>query len=318
MKPLGSGRGHKDIMAKFLRSIGTSATLGAALLVLSIEVIAPRLPPYAGLPDLRASRSLTLPASPTLRLDNSDGAIRVMTTAGASEVRVDVEIKMYALNDRADLPALERYLESLVLARSDAGDLTITTEPLKRPESMALQVAYTVHVPEGTNIDITGSNGNIWVGEGCGEVRVHSGNADIEILEPGGAVIAQSTNGRIRVVDATNSTTLQTVNGNILAEVRDGILEASSINGRIKTRVLDPSVSGCVLNSENGGIEVILGNDVSFTVDATAQRGSIRSDFAVDGAGGRRTARTLRGSVGDGETKLNLTTGNGNIWLARG
>ncbi len=305
-------------MAKFLRSVGTSATLGAALLVLSIELIAPRLPPYAGPPDLRASRSLTLPASQTLRLDNPDGAIRIMTTDGVSEIGVDVEIKMYALNDRADRPALERYLDSLVLTQSGAGDLSITTEPLKRPESMALQVAYTVHVPRGTHIDITGSNGNIWVGEGCGEVRIHSGNADIEILEPRGAVIAQSTNGRIRVVDATKSTTLQTVNGNILVEVRDGVLEASSINGKTKTHVLDPSVSGCVLNSENGGIEVLLGNDVSFTVDATAQRGSVRTDFAVEGAGGRRTTRRLRGTVGEGETKLNLTTGNGNIWLLRG
>ncbi len=305
-------------MSKFLRSIATSATLAAALLVLGIEVIAPRLPPYAGPPDLRASRSLTLPPSQTVRLDNSDGAIHVITTEGVREVQVDVEIKMYALNNRADLPALERYLESLVLAQSDAGSLTITTEPLKRPESMALQVAYTVHVPRGTHIDITGSNGNIWVAQGCGEVHIHSGNADIEILEPLGAVIAQSTNGRIHVVDATNSTTLQTVNGNILAEMRDGVLEASSTNGRIRTRVLDSGVSGCVLSSENGGIEVLLGDEVSFTVDATAQRGGIRSDFAIDGAGARRTTRTLRGTFGEGETKLNLTTGNGSILLARG
>ncbi len=305
-------------MVKFLRSVAASATLGAALLVLGIEVIAPRMPPYAGPPDLRASLSLTLPASQTVHLDNSDGAIRIMTAAGASEVQVDVEIKMYALNNRADLPALETYLATLVSAETYAGGLSIVTEPLKRPESIALQVAYTVYVPRGTHIDITGSNGNIWIAEGCGEVRVHSGNADIEILGPRGAVIAQSTNGRIRVVDATKSTTLQTVNGNILVEVRDGVLEASSTNGTIKTHVLDPGVSGCVLNSENGGIEVLLGSEVSFTVDATAQRGSVRADFAVEGLGGRRSTRTLRGTVGEGATKLNLSTGNGSIWLARG
>ncbi len=306
-------------MTIFLRSVGTSATLGVALLVLGIEVIAPRLPPYAGPPDLRASRSMTLPPSHTLHLDNSDGAVRITTTDSASEIKVDVEIKMYALNDRADTPALERYLDSLVaLARTEAGGLSITTEPLKRPASMAIQAAYTVHVPQGTNIDITGSNGNIWVAEGCGEVRVHSRNADIEILKPRGAVIAQSTNGRISVSDTTKSTTLQTVNGNILAAVRAGVLEASSTNGKIKTHVLHPSVSGCVLNSANGGIEVLLGTGVSFTVDATAQRGTVRTDFTVNGAGAARTTRTLRGTLGDGETKLNLTTGNGNIWLVGG
>ncbi len=196
--------------------------------------------------------------------------------------------------------------------------LRLTTEPLERPGTLALQVEYTVQVPLGTNIDITGSNGNIWVAEGCGRVAVHSRNADIEILEPRGTVIARSTNGRISVFDARQSTTLQTVNGNIVAELLDGVLEASSTNGSITTRVLDARVSGCVLNTENGAIKVELGEGVSFTVDASAERGSVRSDFTVDRAGGPRRTRSLQGSVGDGKTKLNLTTGNGSIWLARG
>ena len=305
-------------MGRFLRSGGTAFILAAAVLVFTIEILAPRLPPYAGPPDLRASRSLTLPSAQTLLLDNADGAIRVVTAEAASEISVDVEIKMYALNDSADLATLRRYMESLVEARSAPGRLEITTEPLERPQAIALQVAYRVRVPQGTNIEITGSNGNIWVAEGCGQVSVHSSNADIEILGPRGAVIAQSINGRIRVIDAQSSTTLQTVNGNILARLLDGVLEASSTNGAITTHVLDPSVSGCVLYSENGGIKVILPDDISFTIDASAQRGTVRSDFPIESATGARRTKSLHGQFGDGETKLNLTTGNGNIWLARG
>lgn len=292
--------------------------LAAAVLVFTVEILAPRLPPYAGPPDLRTTRSLTLPSAQTLLLDNADGAIRVVTVEAASEISVDVEIKMYALNDSADLATLRRYMESLVEARSAPGRLEITTEPLERPRAIALQVEYRVRVPQGTNIDIIGSNGNIWVAEGCGQVSVHSGNADIEILGPRGAVIARSINGRIRVIDAQSSTTLQTVNGNILARLLDGVLEASSTNGAITTHVLDPRVSGCVLNSENGAIKVILADDISFTIDASAQRGTVRSDFPVERAAGARRTKSLRGKFGDGETKLNLSTGNGNIWLARG
>ena len=79
-------------MAKFLRSVATATTLGAALLVLGIEVIAPHMPPYAGPPDLRASRSLTLPRAQTVHLNNSDGAIRILTAADAREVEVEVEV----------------------------------------------------------------------------------------------------------------------------------------------------------------------------------------------------------------------------------
>ena len=305
-------------MARFLRSVGTSGILGLAVLVFAIEVLAPRLPPYAGPPDLRLSRSLTLPSADTLHIDNSDGSIRVVTQADRSEISIEVRIKVYALNDAADMRMMERYSESLVQAESSAASLRLITEAVKRPETLALQVEYTVHVPLETNINITGSNGNIWVAEGCGEVSVHSRNADIEILEPQGAVIAQSTNGRISVIDAQNSTTLRTVNGNIFAEMLDGALEASSTNGTIKTHVLDPRVSGCVLNSENGGIKVILDEGISFTVDASAERGSVQSDFAIGRAQGSRKTRSLHGSVGDGETKLNLSTGNGSIWLARG
>ena len=305
-------------MGRFLRSVGTSVTLGAAVLVFTVEILAPRLPPYAGPPDLRASRSLTLPSARTLRLDNADGAIRVVTAQGASEIAVDVEIKIYALNDSADLATLQRYMESLVKAQSAPGRLEIITEPLERPGALALQVEYRVRVPQGTNVHITGSNGNIWIAEGCGEVSVHSGNADIEILEPRGAVIAQSTNGRIQVIGARKNTTIQTVNGNILARLLDGALEASSTNGAIQTHVLAQSVSGCVLSSENGGIKVILTGDISFTIDASAQRGSVRSDFPVERAAGARRTKSLHGKFGGGGTKLNLTTGNGSIWLARG
>lgn len=304
-------------MARFLHSVGTSVILGVALLVFVIEVVAPRLPPYAGPPQLRDTRSFRLPAVKRVRLRTSDGAVRIVTSE-TDEISVEVEIKLYALNDRADPALLREYLETLIKVERTEPELAITTEPFERPASLAVQVAYTIHVPVGTNIDIAGSNGNIWVAKGCGAVTVHSGNADIEILEPAGPVIAKSTNGRIRVIDSQASTTLETVNGNILAKMRDGVLDASSTNGTIQVHILGPAVTGCVANSENGAIKAFLGPDVSFTVRATAERGSVRSQFSIEGANGADRTRELSGTFGDGDTKLNLTTGNGSIWLARG
>ena len=307
-------------MAKSLRSVGTSVFLGAAILVFSVEVLAPRLPPYVGPPDYRETRSLSFPAEGSLRLVNTDGAVRIVISQqdSAREIGIEVEITVYALNQNADRRMIERYVDSLLEIRSADGRLSITTEPSPRPPALALRAEYTLSVPPGTDIDIRGTNGNIWIAEGCGEVSVHSQNSDIEILRPMGPVVAQSINGRIRLRDAQDRATLETVNGNIRADVRKGTLHASSTNGSIRAYVLGQGVEGCVVNSDNGGIEVFLPDNVSFTVNASAPRGSIRSDFLIEGAGASRRTNELSGSIGDGETKLNLTTGNGSIWLIRG
>ena len=266
---------------------------------------------------MRDWRTLTLPAVKTLRLRNSDGAVRIVTD-DTDEIVVEIDIKLYALNEEADTALLRDYLKTLVEVERTEPEIAITTEPNERPASIAVQVAYTIHVPRGTNVDIAGSNGNIWIAKGCGEVTVHSGNADVEILQPGGAVIARSTNGRISVIDSQASTTLQTVNGNILAKMQNGALDASSTNGTIQMHILGAGVSGCVANSANGAIKAFLVPDVSFTVRATAERGSVHSQFTLEGANSAGRSRELSGTLGDGDTKLNLTTGNGNIWLARG
>jgi len=307
-------------MGKSLRSLGTSGLLGAAILVFSIEVLAPRLPPYVGPPDYREARSLSVPAQPSLSLVNADGAVRVVATEPGreAEIGIEVEFAVHGLNADADRRMIARYVDSLLVVESREGQLAIVTEPATRPQAIALRAEYTVTVPLGTDIDIRGANGNIWIAEGCGEVTVHSINADIEILRPGGAVLAQSTNGRIRLHNAQERATLETVNGNIRADVRRGILQASSTNGSIRAHVEDAEVEGCVVNSANGGIQVFLQEEASFSVNANATRGVVVSEFVLEGAGLAGDRNNLTGTAGTGSTKLNLTTGNGNIWLIRG
>lgn len=291
--------------------------LAGAMLLVSVELVAPRLAPYVGPADIREQMDFTVQAVARVYLENADGSIKIETHDAADEpgVRVLADVRVYRIGDDASTAEAADFARSLVSVEADTDIVRIDSDPDEWPPALGARVDYVISVPRATDIEILGTNGNIKVAEGCGGVTIQSGNADIEILKPAGSVIARSTNGRIVVVDARESTTLETVNGNIVAEMRDGMLSANSVNGAIKTFVLDAAVSACVLSSDNGGIDVVLDEAVEFTVEAAAPRGHVDSEFPVGVADG---ATRVRGTVGSGETRLNLTTSNGSISIAKG
>ncbi len=306
-------------MASLLRSLITAILIASAVLLFTIKVVAPVLPPLVGPPDLAEAKSLKLPAANLLRLSNADGAVRVRTHSNGAreEIEVQADIKVYF---RAEVEPREAkaYVASLIEAQSSSLVLDIVTEPKDRPSSLDLRVDYTILVPAGTDVETVGSNGNIWISKGCGRVTVRGDNSDIEIVEPSGTVNARNTNGRIRVLDAVDDTTLETVNGNIYAHMRGGSLEATTANGHIMAWVLERAVKACDLTSQNGGITVVLKEDSSATLDAVTAQGTIRSDFAIDGPAGVQGRKQLRGAIGPGETRLTMDTLNGSIWVRKG
>lgn len=306
-------------MSSFIRSLITAVLVAGAVLLFTVRLVAPLLPPVVGPPDLRDSRSFKLPESNMLRLSNADGSVRIRTHPDESVREIDVraDIKAYFRAGFEEPEALA-YLASLVEAHSTPEVLDLVTEPLERPFDMDVRVDYTIVVPRDTDIDVLGSNGNIWISKGCGSVTVRGGNSDIEIIKPSGKVVAESTNGRIRVEDAFEDALLETVNGNIYAHMRGGSLHAKSANGSIVARVLGEGVKACDLVSQNGGITIVLQEDCSVVLEVNTGRGVIRSDFWIDGAPGIQSRKHLRGAIGTGYTKLNADTLNGNIWVAKG
>ena len=305
-------------MIRYLRSFSTASLIAVTVVLFSVHVVAPLLPPVVGPPDFREVRTLNLPVYKHLYVMASDGSVRVKTVplALADGIEISAEIRIWGrrASENSDYRAYE---SRLVEALGSQEVLRITSEPLERPPGIDVRIDYTILVPEGTDIDISGTNGNIWISEGCGRVAVNSTNSDIEILGPSGDVVAKNINGRIRIVGARDETTAHTENGNIYAHMRGGTLEASSRNGYIVARLLDPSVTSLHLRAENAGITVVMREDSSATVDASTERGYIRSDFDILNEIDPGNKRHLIGTWGHGDTLLNLKTTNGNIWLAR-
>lgn len=310
------GTGSNAPMKALLRSILTASLIAAGVLCFTVGSLSSQMPRVVARPSVRETRDLKLPAAKLLCLTNENGSVQVYARA-ADDIALQAAIKAYKRSG-ADLATVQEYVASLIHVEADGASLHVVTEPEERPDTVDLRVDYLIMVPEGTNLHIEGSNGNVWISKGCGKVCVQGRNTDIEIAEPRGEVLAMSTNGRIRVLDAPQDTTIKTVNGNVYAHMIGGSLHAATTNGAIVARVLDPSVQECTLNSENGGITVVMEARCSANVNATTDRGVITSDFETDSSLGVRKRRHLKGMIGEGHTKLQMNTLNGNIWIAKG
>lgn len=303
-------------MATLLRSLITAACFAAATYLFVLEVVAPQMPPYTGPADVSRERTLRFPAPQRVSLDSRNGSVRVnVSEAGeAAECVVQARIRLYDLEDRArrDLDALA---STLVAAEHEGDVLSLRSVPETWPENVAAIVDYELTVRRGTDIEIDGLNGNVWVAEGCGEVRIESGNADVEIDRPEGSVLARSKNGRMRLRGGDAPCTLETVNGDIEATMLGGALSATSVNGHVRANIEEAEVRAFVLTSENGNVRVGIPPRLGFALDAVAPRGGVRG--VSDLPQGESASGAYHGQVGDGSTLLTLSTANGSIRLVR-
>ncbi|MCX5757743.1 MAG: DUF4097 family beta strand repeat-containing protein, partial [Candidatus Hydrogenedentes bacterium] len=242
-------------------------------------------------------------------------AVQVFATSGDG-IHIQANVRVYAQSSAAKLLA-QVYAASLVYTTADSAVVKVVTEPRERPDDIEVRVDYSLLVPTGTDVEVEGSNGNVWVAKGCGRVTIQGKNSDIDIAEPSGAVDARSTNGRIRLVDASSDATLQTVNGSIYAHVLGGSLHATTTNGAIVAHVLDSHVKTCDLTTQNGGITVVMDEHCSARINAATGRGTITSDFSVATPPDSPKRHRLRGLIGEGIIGLNMATLNGNIWITR-
>lgn len=302
-------------MGRNLKSIITALAIAALVLAFCVRVLAPKLPPIVGRPDAQETRNFVHSSPGALRLSNTDGLVKIATSTGDS-ISGTAHIRAFRRGASSD-EQLRQFVASLVQVREESGVLVVDTEAGQRTADFDLFVEYEITVPKGTNLTVTSNNGNVWVRAGCGDVHVAGRNSDIDIAQPLGKVTVESVNGRIQLAEAPEGATLRTVNGDVIAKVVGGHLDASTDNGVIHADILGPNLDQASLTSQNGGVNLRVARDVSASITATALRGSVVSELALDTTGGAQQPRYLKGTIGGGRAQINLDTLNGNILIAR-
>ena len=144
-----------------------------------------------------------------------------------------------------------------------------------------VSVRFTVRVPDGVRVDLSTVNGGVDVTGVNTEVDAHTVNGSITARSAGGPVRAKTVNGSI------------TVSMGALGSAAD--LDYEAVNGAITIEL--PATFGAQL-------------------ELSTVNGRVSTDFPIT-MSGTLSPRRIRGTVGNGSTRLRASTVNGSVTLRK-
>jgi DUF4097 and DUF4098 domain-containing protein YvlB len=209
-------------------------------------------------------------------LENINGPVHI-TGWGRNEVKVDA-IKRASDKERLDEAKIEvdSSANSISIRTSYPGyDRASGNDNWYNPRA---SVEYTVTVPQRARLD---------------EIKLINGRLDIQ--DVAGDVEASCVNGRLEARNLHGTTRLKTVNGELVASVDR--MPASELQ----------------LSAVNGTMRVTLPSDAKADIEANTVSGHISNDFGLPVSNHRMVGHSLRGELGGGGTRVNLSNVNGAI-----
>jgi DUF4097 and DUF4098 domain-containing protein YvlB len=219
--------------------------------------------------------SYPLGAGGRVELDNINGAVHI-TAWDQNEVKVDA-VKYANTKERMDEAEIEvESGSSYVSIRTKYRDHEHTWDSggWNNPAS----VEYTITVPRNARLD---------------EIKLINGPLDIHGVA-----------GEVRA---------SCINGHMTVQGLQGRVKLESVNSRMDVQFDRLSNSPVELSSVNGGIELTLPSDAKAEVEASTVSGSIEDEFGLHVNNHRYVGHDLRGELGSGGPRIQLSNVNGRI-----
>ena len=228
----------------------------------------------------------SVPSGGTLFIKNVNGSVEVeRSTNGRVEVTGE---KRWRRGDPEDVRIEQKtsgdnvVICALFTEGSTCSESGIKSERRARwNDRNDVSVHFVVKVPEGTRVDLTTVNGGIDVREVTTSVRANTVNGSITARSAGGPVYAKTVNGSITVAMGA------------LTRAED--LAYETVNGSITLTF--PATAGAA-------------------VELSTVNGRVSTNFPVT-VSGTISPRRLRGTIGDGRTRVRASTVNGSITLKK-
>lgn len=268
----------------------------------------------------------------TLKVYTPDGNITVHGEA-VTEVTLSATIKAWASDRESARVAAEEIAITLELQEAVLeARVTFPTHWRNR----SARIDMTLVVPQGLALDLDTGDGNIKVramhsavdartGDGNitaktieGDLVLNTGDGTLDMANiQGPRIHAHTSDGRITLRDArTADLNLHSNDGRIQA---DGItsekMHVHTSDGAIGLHCSPdaPSVLQATLDTHDGSIEFSAPLALSVQVNAQTGDGHITVDFPITTQG--KLDRSIQGTIGAGEGKLTLHTGDGSIHI---
>lgn len=159
-------------------------------------------------------------------------------------------------------------------------------------------VDFTVQASDNINLDIQTHNGEIKAGGVVG---------DVNLLTNNGAIVVDARQGRLR---ATSH------NGSITANYDGPRIDVDTHNGGVRVDLRRAGVVGGTIATHNGSVDVQVSASTAAEVEAHTHNGQVNSQAPIEAETSSRTR--LKGKLGSGGEKLELSTHNGSITIKTG
>ena len=239
------------------------------------------------------SKTYTVGAKPSLRVDTNDAAIEV-TRGTSSTISARVVTQGYK-NGAADLHITEHQ-------DGDKVELAV-----RFPSEMGVHFGWNnrrasieVQVPAETTLDLHSSDGHINVDGTTGPARIDTSDGAVEVHNFNGNIRARTSDGHITVDGVVNEVYLSSGDGHIDFTARPG----------------SKMERGWMIHTSDGRVEVKLPEDFAAELSAHTGDGRISLDVPVTVSGAVERSR-VRGKMNGGGQLLEISTGDGSIHIGK-
>lgn len=203
-----------------------------------------------------------------------NGSVDIETGAGST---ADVYIVRSARN-REDLEFRK------VIVEQTATSLVIRSENDRERgfgRNRDVRQRVMLKLPRAIDLNVSGINGQVGVGEIDGPVRL------------------SGINGRVEVAQAL------------------GYSDISGINGRVKITIAQLGSRGIHVSGINGGVELSFAEELNADLDVTGINGSVNTDVANVTVFGKLDRQNFHAKIGSGGSPIKLSGINGSVKLSR-
>ncbi len=178
-------------------------------------------------------------------------------------------------------------------------------------------------------VDAGAGSGDIQIGPAGGDVRASTGSGDIDLQRIDGSVFARTGSGvitamavkgdvdihtgsgRVSVTQAQGQTDVTTGSGDITVSEARGALQLRAASGDVA--VDGEPVGSWTVGTASGNVTVHVPANAAFDLDVHSASGRIDSEHSITMLGDVSRRRELRGRVGNGGPRLDLSTSSGAI-----
>lgn len=237
--------------------------------------------------DKSFSWSGTIPAGKRIMIKNINGGVDVeRSTSGRVEVNAE---KKWRKGDPNWVRIEQKKIGDEVLicglwgdnARCDENGIHSDNSNKDQNRNNDVNVHFTVRVPDGVKVDIS------------------------------------TVNGGLEVTGVTTEVRANTVNGSITAKSAGGPVRASTVNGSVNVSMGSiGSADDLEYETVNGSVTITLPANFGAQLELSTVNGSVSTDFPIT-VSGSLSNRRIRGTVGDGKTRLRASTVNGSVNLRK-